>query len=199
MIYDAAEGCPTCRDPEQLVATIELRRPEPAVRVGKRLYWRDAGVAPGSRARLPGGAGHDRRPRRGPGPAWRRPGRRLRRPPPRCRPKPGDRQVQLSWTPPAAPAGRAAAARLQPLPSPGPGEPFPPIAAQWRTAARTTPHRLRRRSRTGGLSIASPRWCAAVNSCWKVPRRPRWPRQPRRARADTPLQRIAAVLRKKTR
>jgi predicted small lipoprotein YifL len=48
LIFNAAEGCPTCRDPEQLVATIALNRPAPAVRLGKRLYWRDAAVAPGT-------------------------------------------------------------------------------------------------------------------------------------------------------
>jgi predicted small lipoprotein YifL len=48
LIYDAAEGCPTCRDPDALVATIALNRPAPAVRLGKRLHWRDEAVAPGT-------------------------------------------------------------------------------------------------------------------------------------------------------
>lgn len=48
LVYEAAEGCPTCRDPDMLVATIALNRPVPAVRLGKRLYWRDEAVAPGT-------------------------------------------------------------------------------------------------------------------------------------------------------
>lgn len=48
LIYLAADGCPTCRDPEELVAAIDLIRPEPAVRLGKRIYWRDPAVAPGT-------------------------------------------------------------------------------------------------------------------------------------------------------
>lgn len=46
--YAAADGCPTCRDPEELVAVIDPRRPEPAMRAGNRLYWRDAAVAAGT-------------------------------------------------------------------------------------------------------------------------------------------------------
>lgn len=48
LIFDAAEGCPTCRDPEDLVATIELVRPASGVRIGKRFYWRDEAVVPGT-------------------------------------------------------------------------------------------------------------------------------------------------------
>ena len=48
LVYDAAEGCPTCRDPDVPVATITLNQPAPAVRLGKRLYWRDGAVAPGT-------------------------------------------------------------------------------------------------------------------------------------------------------
>jgi predicted small lipoprotein YifL len=48
LIYLATEGCPTCRDPEELIAAVDLLRPEPAMRLGKRIYWRDAAVAPGT-------------------------------------------------------------------------------------------------------------------------------------------------------
>lgn len=41
LVYDAEEGCPTCRDPETVVAEIDLRYPEPAQQVGNLLYWRD--------------------------------------------------------------------------------------------------------------------------------------------------------------
>lgn len=48
LVFDAAQGCPSCQDPDEVVAEILLRRPEPAVRLGKRLYWRDQLVAPGT-------------------------------------------------------------------------------------------------------------------------------------------------------
>ena len=106
LIYPAADGCPTCRDPEELVAAIDLRHPEPAVRLGKRLYWHDAAVAPGTGhaylivpvtigGREGAGASLFR--------AWQAP------PPPPATllAEAGDRQVRLSWTPPAAlPAGQ---------------------------------------------------------------------------------------------
>lgn len=101
MIYDAAEGCPTCRDPEELVAAIELRRPEPAVRLGKRFYWRDAAVAAGTghaylivpvtvSGQEGAGAGAFR--------TWQTP-------PPApagLQAEAGSRQVKLSWTPPSS-------------------------------------------------------------------------------------------------
>lgn len=46
--YDSDEGCPTCRDPQIDVAEIDLRNPEPAQRLGQRLYWRDLDIRPGS-------------------------------------------------------------------------------------------------------------------------------------------------------
>jgi predicted small lipoprotein YifL len=48
LTYDAAQGCPTCRDPQTEVAEIELRYPEPAQRIGKRIYWRDLDIRPGT-------------------------------------------------------------------------------------------------------------------------------------------------------
>ncbi len=46
--FDASEDCPTCREPQLSVAEIELRYPEPAQRIGNRLYWRDLDIRPGS-------------------------------------------------------------------------------------------------------------------------------------------------------
>jgi len=48
LTYDAAQGCPTCRDPQTEVAEIELKYPEPAQRIGKRLYWRDLDIRIGT-------------------------------------------------------------------------------------------------------------------------------------------------------
>ncbi len=42
--YDAADGCPTCRDPQNEVMEIDLRHPAPGQRIGNRLYWRDLDV-----------------------------------------------------------------------------------------------------------------------------------------------------------
>lgn len=106
MVYAAADGCPTCRDPEELIATITLNRPEPAVQLGKRLYWRDERIAPGTgHAYLivpvtlggyEGNAGSTHR-------AWLEP-------PPSpadLQAESGDQQVRLTWTAPAAmPAGQ---------------------------------------------------------------------------------------------
>lgn len=101
MIYNAAEGCPTCRDPEELVAAIEMRRPEPAVRLGKRVYWRDANVAAGTghaylvvpvtvSGQEGAGTGSFR--------SWQAP-------PPApagLQAEAGNRQVRLSWAPPSS-------------------------------------------------------------------------------------------------
>lgn len=48
LTYDAAEGCPTCREPQTEVAEIELSHPAPAQRIGKRIYWRDLDISPGT-------------------------------------------------------------------------------------------------------------------------------------------------------
>ncbi len=42
--YDAADGCPTCREPQDEVAELEVRYPAPGQRIGDRLYWRDLDV-----------------------------------------------------------------------------------------------------------------------------------------------------------
>ncbi|MEJ2491023.1 MAG: hypothetical protein P8Y91_00025 [Desulfuromonadales bacterium] len=44
LAYDAQEGCPTCRDPQEVVAEIDLRYPDPAQRIGSRFYWRDSDI-----------------------------------------------------------------------------------------------------------------------------------------------------------
>jgi predicted small lipoprotein YifL len=106
MVYAAADGCPTCRDPEELVATITLNHPEPAVRIGKHLYWRDQLVAPGTGhaylivpVTLGGYEGNAAGTHR----AWQEP-------PPSpvdLQAESGDQQVRLTWTAPAAlPAGQ---------------------------------------------------------------------------------------------
>lgn len=100
-IYNAAEGCPTCRDPEQLVAVIELRRPQPAVRLGKRLYWRDVAVAPGTGHAylvVPVTVGGHEGAGAGLHRAWLVPPPA----PATLQAEYGDHQVRLNWTPPAA-------------------------------------------------------------------------------------------------
>ena len=100
MIYNAADGCPTCRDPEELVAALELRRPEPAVRLGKRLYWRDEAIAPGTGHAylvVPVTVGGHEGAGAGQFRAWQAPPPA----PAALQAEAGDRQVRLSWTPPA--------------------------------------------------------------------------------------------------
>lgn len=101
LAYVAADGCPTCRDPDELVATIVLTRPEPATRLGKRLYWRDPAVAPGTGhaylvvpVTIGGYEGNSAAVYR----AWLTP-------PPaphELRTEAGAGQVRLTWTPPSS-------------------------------------------------------------------------------------------------
>lgn len=96
MIYAAADGCPTCRDPEELVADIDPLYPAPAIRTGKRLHWRDEAVAPGTghaylvvpatAGRHEGGAVAGHRTYVAPPP-----------PPAGLKAEATDRQVRLSW------------------------------------------------------------------------------------------------------
>jgi hypothetical protein len=44
LTYDAAEGCPTCREPQTEVAELEITYPAPGQRIGNRLYWRDVDI-----------------------------------------------------------------------------------------------------------------------------------------------------------
>jgi hypothetical protein len=48
LAYDAVDGCPTCRDPQQTVAEIDFRHPDPAQRHNERFFWRDLEVRSGS-------------------------------------------------------------------------------------------------------------------------------------------------------
>lgn len=100
LVYNAVDGCPTCRDPDQLIAELNLLRPEPAVRIDKRFYWRDANVASGT--------GHAYRVV--PVTVGRHEGdavaafRAWQTPPPAptaVSAEAGVRQVQLAWSPPA--------------------------------------------------------------------------------------------------
>lgn len=42
--YDPADGCPTCREPQEEVVQIDLKYPAPGQRIGNRLYWRDVDI-----------------------------------------------------------------------------------------------------------------------------------------------------------
>lgn len=48
LAYDAAEGCPTCRDPQEHVAELDRAYPTPGQRIGNRIYWRDLDIHIGS-------------------------------------------------------------------------------------------------------------------------------------------------------
>lgn len=101
LVYNAADGCPTCRDPDELVAAIALAHPDPAVRLGKRLYWRDAAVAPGTGHAylvVPVTIGGHEGVGAGTYRAWLMPPPA----PPALHAEAGDRQVRLTWTAPAA-------------------------------------------------------------------------------------------------
>jgi hypothetical protein len=126
LIFNAAEGCPTCRDPELLVATIELNRPAPAVRLGKRLYWRDEAVAPGTGhaylvvpVTIGGHAGESAGTHR----SWQPPPP----PPQELQAALTDGAVRLSWAAPAElPAGQELLGfNLYRRPA---GNPYPPVA-----------------------------------------------------------------------
>lgn len=100
LVYNAVDGCPTCRDPDQRIAELHLLRPEPAVRIDKRFYWRDAGVAAGTGhayrivpvtvGRLEGDSAAAFLSWQQPPPA-----------PATLNAEAGDRQVKLEWSPPA--------------------------------------------------------------------------------------------------
>jgi predicted small lipoprotein YifL len=126
LIFNAAEGCPTCRDPDVLVATIALNRPEPAVRLGKRLYWRDEAVAPGTGhaylvvpVTIGGQAGESAGAHR----SWQPPPQ----PPRDLQVATGGDGVRLAWSPPAdLPAGQQLLGyNLYRRPA---GSPYPPVA-----------------------------------------------------------------------
>ncbi len=39
--YNASDGCPTCRTPQDEVAELSIKDPTPGQRIGDRIYWRD--------------------------------------------------------------------------------------------------------------------------------------------------------------
>lgn len=44
LTYDAIDGCPTCRTPQEEVAELDIRDPAPGQRIGNRIYWRDLDI-----------------------------------------------------------------------------------------------------------------------------------------------------------
>jgi predicted small lipoprotein YifL len=48
LIYNATEGCPTCRTPEEEVAELSIKDPSPGQRIGDRIYWRDFDIREGT-------------------------------------------------------------------------------------------------------------------------------------------------------
>ncbi len=46
--FDASDGCPTCREPQELVANVALGNPEAVQQVKHRFFWRDRQLAIGS-------------------------------------------------------------------------------------------------------------------------------------------------------
>lgn len=101
LTFDAAEGCPTCRDPEELVAAIDLRHLHEAVRLGKRLFWRDLAPAPGTGQAylvVPVTIGGHEGSGIGAHRIWQQPPPA----PTALQAATGERQVRLSWAPPPA-------------------------------------------------------------------------------------------------
>jgi predicted small lipoprotein YifL len=48
LTYDVTDGCPTCREPLDEVAELDLSYPAPGQRIGNRIYWRDLDIRIGS-------------------------------------------------------------------------------------------------------------------------------------------------------
>ena len=48
LAYNATEGCPTCRTPEEEVAELDIKDPTPGQRIGDRIYWRDFNIREGT-------------------------------------------------------------------------------------------------------------------------------------------------------
>ncbi len=46
--YTPEDGCPTCREPQQRVANINLKNPATVQQIKRRFYWRDRQLAVGS-------------------------------------------------------------------------------------------------------------------------------------------------------
>lgn len=104
LAYDAAEACPTCRDPQQEVAKIDLDYPHPGQRIGQRLYWRDTTILPGSGYRyaiVPLSIGGQD----GPAASIHLAAQQAPAEPAALQAVAGDGQVQLSWAAPVLPTG----------------------------------------------------------------------------------------------
>lgn len=102
--YDAAEACPTCRDPHEQVAELDLDYPAPGQRIGQRIYWRDTAILPGSGYRyavVPLSVGNMTASAASIHLAAQEPPAE----PSALQALAGDRQVQLSWTAPALSPG----------------------------------------------------------------------------------------------
>lgn len=102
--YDAEQGCPTCREPQDQVAELDLQSPSPGQRVNKRMYWRDLDIQPGMGYRyaiVPLIVGGEE------GPAATIHLATVSPPPPptTLRAEAGDAQVSLEWQAPALAAG----------------------------------------------------------------------------------------------
>ncbi|MBW2451113.1 MAG: fibronectin type III domain-containing protein [Deltaproteobacteria bacterium] len=46
-VYPADEHCPTCREPQETMVNMDIDYPDPGLRIGKRLHWRDTAVERG--------------------------------------------------------------------------------------------------------------------------------------------------------
>ena len=104
LTYDAADGCPTCREPQDEVAELDLKYPAPAQRIGNRLYWRDLDVRIDSGYRyaitpiIVGG-------QEGPAATIHLAAQQPPPSPTALQVESGDAQVAVQWTAPALPEG----------------------------------------------------------------------------------------------
>jgi len=100
--YDVQDGCPTCREPEQVVARLDVDFPDPAQRFDRRIYWQDLDIRPGngySYAVAPVTVGGSEGPT-----ATDHLAVQVPPPPPTgLAAEPGDGQVSLQWTAPELP------------------------------------------------------------------------------------------------
>lgn len=104
LTYDAAEACPTCREPQEPVAELDLDFPSPGQRIGQRMYWHDTTIQPGSGYRyaiIPISVGKHQ------GPATSIHLAALEPPaePSALRAEAGDAQIRLRWSAPALAGG----------------------------------------------------------------------------------------------
>ena len=104
LTYDAADGCPTCRDPQEVVVELDLKSPAPGQRIGNRMYWRDLNVRAGTGYRyaitpmLLGG-------QEGPAATIQLAAEQPPPSPTGLQVEAGDGRVLVKWTPPVLPEG----------------------------------------------------------------------------------------------